>query len=225
MGEAGSHAAAMDGVYRYQRYVYDFSRKYYLFGRDRLIRELALRPGERLVEIGCGTARNLIRMAEIYPGAELFGLDASAQMLETADRAVAKAGFCHRIRLAQGYAERLDPALFGQQRPFDRAVLSYSLSMIPQWQQALSAAGRSLSGSGRAHVVDFGDFAGFAPPLAVLFGAWLRHFHVEPRTLMLRGIESRNRDGTLENSDFWILPGRYAFGWSCGVEDVMNLSL
>ena len=57
----------MDRVYRYQRYIYDFTRKYYLFGRDRLIRELALKPGERVVEIGCGTARNLIRMARPTP--------------------------------------------------------------------------------------------------------------------------------------------------------------
>ncbi len=32
-----SHAELMDGVYRYQRHVYDLTRKYYLLGRDRLI--------------------------------------------------------------------------------------------------------------------------------------------------------------------------------------------
>ena len=57
----------MDRVYRHQRYIYDLTRKYYLFGRDRLIRELDLKPGERLVEIGCGTARNLVRIARRYP--------------------------------------------------------------------------------------------------------------------------------------------------------------
>ena len=35
------HAALMDRVYRRQRYIYDLTRKYYLFGRDRMIRELA----------------------------------------------------------------------------------------------------------------------------------------------------------------------------------------
>ena len=223
MGE--THAGLMDGIYRHQRHVYDFTRKYYLLGRDRLIGELALRPGERLVEIGCGTARNLIRMAELYPDAEFFGLDASAEMLETAARAVAKAGLCHRIRLAQGYAERLEPSLFGQNRPFDRAVFSYSLSMIPQWNQALTASGQSLGEHGRVHVVDFGDFAEVAWPLAGLLRAWLRLFHVQPRVEILRGIEARARCATPENGDFWILPGRYAFGWSCGREDVLNLSL
>src|ERR1700691_3395778 len=113
LGEADSHAALMDGVYRRQRHVYDFTRKYYLFGRDRLIRGLALQPGESLLEIGCGTARNLIHVAPPYPQTELYGLDASAEMLETAARSVAGAGLGSRIRLAQGRAERLEPGLFG----------------------------------------------------------------------------------------------------------------
>ena len=49
------HGAVMDEVYRPQRHVYDFTRKYYILGRDALIRDLSLRPGESLVEIGCGT--------------------------------------------------------------------------------------------------------------------------------------------------------------------------
>jgi len=222
---AETHAGLMDGVYRRQRHVYDFTRKYYLLGRDRLIEELALRPGERLVEIGCGTARNLIRMAELYPGAEFFGLDASAQMLETAARIVAKAGFSHRIQLAQGYAERLEPGLFSQDRPFDRAVFSYSLSMIPQWRQALSAAQHALCENGRVHVVDFGDFAGLAWPLAGLLRAWLRLFHVEPRIEILQGIEVRVGGIALENKDLGVFPGRYAFVWNCDRKGIASLSL
>ncbi len=47
----------MDHVYRHQRYIYDLTRKYYLFGRDRLISGLQLKPGARVVEVGCGTAQ------------------------------------------------------------------------------------------------------------------------------------------------------------------------
>ena len=32
-----NHAALMNSIYRRQRHIYDFTRKYYLFGRDRLI--------------------------------------------------------------------------------------------------------------------------------------------------------------------------------------------
>ena len=91
------HAELMDSVYRYQRYIYDFTRKYYLFGRDSLIADLALAPDARLVEIGCGTARNLIAVAHAYPQARLFGLDASAAMLQTAAVQVRRAGLSNRF--------------------------------------------------------------------------------------------------------------------------------
>ena len=142
---AKNHAALMDQVYQHQRYIYDFTRKYYLFGRDRLIRELALRPGDRLVEVGCGTARNLIRIARRYPQAHLFGLDASLEMLKTAGEAVRRAGLQTRIRLVHGYAEDLSPAMFGQCQAFDACVFSYSLSMIPDWKRALTSASAALS--------------------------------------------------------------------------------
>ena len=41
----GSHAALMDGVYRWQRHVYDVTRKYYLLGRDRMIAGLGVPAG------------------------------------------------------------------------------------------------------------------------------------------------------------------------------------
>ncbi len=48
MREAGiSHARRMDHMYRYQRHFYDVTRKYYLFGRDTLIREMNPASGPR----------------------------------------------------------------------------------------------------------------------------------------------------------------------------------
>jgi S-adenosylmethionine-diacylgycerolhomoserine-N-methlytransferase len=200
-----NHAALMDRVYHHQRYVYDLTRKYYLFGRDRLIRELALRPGDRLVEVGCGTARNLIRIARRYPEAHLFGLDASQEMLKTAGEAVRRAGLQARIRLVHGYAEDLSPAMFGATEAFDACIFSYSLSMIPDWKQALTSAAASLSATGRIHVVDFGDLGGLSRAGRAILLAWLRLFHVTPRVELLHAFE-RRASGSLR-----LLPGRYAF--------------
>ena len=75
----------MDSTYRVQRYFYDVTRKYYLLGRDRLLREMNVQPGETVLEVGCGTGRNLIILARRHPDARFFGLDASASMLETAE--------------------------------------------------------------------------------------------------------------------------------------------
>jgi len=196
----------MDAVYRHQRYIYDVTRKYYLFGRDRLIDELAPRDGACIVEIGCGTARNLIRIARKYPSARLFGLDASEAMLDTAARAIRRARLEDRIALRHGYAEALTPALYGLGEPFDEAIFPYSLSMIPDWKQAIRAAGSSISQTGRIHIVDFGDLAGFAAPLRAGLLAWLRLFHVAPRTELLHTLEANCDAGSLRT-----LTGRYAF--------------
>ncbi len=118
----GGHEALMDQVYRHQRHIYDLTRKYYLLGRDRLVRGLNAKPGETVAEIGCGTARNLIRMAKSYPGARLFGLDASAAMLITANDSIARAGLGGQILVKHALAENMTPELFGLSAPLDHAV-------------------------------------------------------------------------------------------------------
>jgi S-adenosylmethionine-diacylgycerolhomoserine-N-methlytransferase len=199
----GSHFGLMDQVYRHQRYIYDFTRKYYLFGRDSLIGDLGLKPGQSLVEIGCGTARNLIAIARRYPAAELYGLDASAGMLETARDQLAKAGLVGRVRLVHGLAENLTPALFGLSS-FDHALFSYSLSMIPDWRRALLACSQGLSEQGVVHIVDFGDFGKLPGKKAMR--AWLSLFHVSPRAELLGHLEAE-----LGKKAVICLPGRYAF--------------
>ena len=202
--EAG-HFGRMDKVYRRQRYIYDFTRKYYLVGRDSLIKNLAQEPGARLVEIGCGTGRNLIAIARAYPHARLYGLDASAQMLETAQAQLARAGLAGRVTLVHGLAEDLRPAAFGEDR-FDHTLFSYSLSMIPDWRRALVASANALSAKGRIHIVDFGDLQTL--PGKSLLLAWLALFHVTPRSALLKSLEALSPEG------FRLFPGRYAFQFS-----------
>jgi S-adenosylmethionine-diacylgycerolhomoserine-N-methlytransferase len=198
----------MDRVYRRQRHIYNFTRRYYLIGRDDLVRQLNLRSGDRVVEVGCGTARNLVAIARRYPGAQLFGIDASCEMLRTAQQAVARAGLSAQITLAHGYAEALTPGLFGLAASFDCAIFSYSLSMIPDWRRALAAA--SAAG-GHLHILDFGDFTGFGRLGASLLRVWLRQFHVAPRAELLHALEQTPPS---PESQLRIYPGRYAFCWS-----------
>ena len=209
MSQAQPHALLMDRVYRHQRYVYDFSRKYYLFGRDSLIRSLALKPGERLVEIGCGTGRNLVHMARLYPLSKFYGIDISEEMLKSAAQSLARARFTQRIALTQAPAEAIAPELFGLQYPFDRILFSYSLSMIPDCYQALKSASQALSPKGLIHLVDFGDLTGLGLVGQRLMQGWLHLFHVSPRTELLQRFESLGAAGI--PIDLHVLPMRYAF--------------
>lgn len=175
------HAELMDAVYRWQRGFYDVTRKPYLLGRDRLIEGLALPDGGSVLEIGCGTARNLVQAARRWPRASFHGFDISSVMLETARDKVASAGLTDRIRLARADAASFDAeALFGR-RGFDRVFVSYALSMIPSWREAIEAGLDAVEPGGALAIVDFGDQAGLPPLFKRGLRAWLRAFHVSPR--------------------------------------------
>ena len=176
-----SHATAMDRMYRHTRHIYDLTRKPYLLGRDRLIAELGLEAGGSVLEMGCGTGRNLIAVARAYPKAELYGFDISEEMLKTAKAAVNLAGLADRIHLLQGDATEFDAAAAFGREAFDRVYFSYTLSMVPLWRAAL-ARGLALTNSdGRFSVVDFGFCEELGRvPRAILHG-WLKLFRVTPR--------------------------------------------
>ena len=108
MTDAENAAGHMDTIYRSQRHIYDLTRKYYLLGRDRLIAELDPPAGGSVLELGCGTGRNLIKAAQTYPAATFYGIDISQEMLVTAQTNVDRAGLRGRIRLAQGDASAVD---------------------------------------------------------------------------------------------------------------------
>ena len=174
-------AGHMDSIYRVQRHIYDASRKYYLLGRDGLLDDLEPPPGGTVLEIGCGTGRNLICAADRYPYALFYGVDVSAVMLETAAASVAKAGLEHCIRLGKADAAQLDTeALFGV-AAFDRVFVSYALSMIPPWREALAHAFAVVAPGGSLHVVDFGEQTGLPKAFRSGLRAWLQRFSVEPR--------------------------------------------
>lgn len=171
-----SHAALMDSVYRGQRHIYDVTRKYFLFGRDRLIHELQARPGQSLLELGCGTGRNLQLAIRQCPGIEAYGLDISEEMLKNARRRLPAPHL-----LVQGDATRFDANALFDKAGFDHVMISYALSMIPQWRDALVAAVDALDVGGCLHIVDFGDLGGLPRPLRAALRGWLAQFHVSPR--------------------------------------------
>lgn len=172
-----SHAKLMDKTYRHQRLIYDITRRFFLLGRDRLLGDLAPSQGGRILEIACGTGRNLARLKKLHPGCELFGLDISQEMLRSAH---ATLGGYARLVLADA-CDFDGEQLFGE-GGFDCVLLSYSLSMIPEWDRALRLAAAQLAPGGRLHVVDFGDQTGLPRWFRHLLLSWLARFHVAPRT-------------------------------------------
>ena len=169
---------SMDRMYRMQRYFYDVTRKYYLLGRDKLLDEIIVQPGESVLEVGCGTARNLIILGRKHPRAKLFGLDASAAMLETAQGKVDAAGVKNislKTALADDFA--FDKT-FELAEPFDKIFFSYSISMIPPWRESIDNALANLKQGGELFIVDFYDQADLPRSFQKFLKWWLSKFHV-----------------------------------------------
>src|SRR5882672_5765870 len=181
MSDVLASAELMDRLYRRQRHLYDFTRKYYLLGRDRLIRRLSPPAGSRVLEIGCGTARNLVAAAHAYPDVHFFGIDMSSEMLETARGVIEREGLAPYVRLARADAMIFDPALQFGVPGFSRVFVSYTLSMMPGWQTVLARALGWLAPGGELHIVDFGGQERLPGWFRAGLRGWLARFHVSPR--------------------------------------------
>jgi S-adenosylmethionine-diacylgycerolhomoserine-N-methlytransferase len=180
----------MNRMYRRQRHIYDGTRRYYLLGRDEMISDLRPKAGANVLEVGCGTGRNLVLAARRYPAARFFGIDVSTEMLTTAISAVARAGLSDRIRVAHGDATALDPARSFAIPQFDHVMISYSLSMIPDWRVVLRAAANNIKPGGSLHVVDFGRQEELPAVARTLLRRWLKLFDVTPRDSLERELSA-----------------------------------
>lgn len=185
----------MDRMYRFQRYFYDFTRKYYLLGRDRLIAEIDIKAGEKVLEIGCGTGRNLIILAKKNPDTHFFGLDASAAMLEAA-QSKPDAKNLSNITLKTALADDFSYGqTFDLAGPFDVIYFSYSISMIPPWLESIKNTLQNLKPGGSFYIVDFYDQKDLPKSFQKILKAWLKKFHVHFWDDLMSYLMSLETDG------------------------------
>ena len=178
--KSASISKKMDRIYRWQIYLYDALRKYYLLGRDHMINSLELRD-ENVCEIGCGTGRNLISMANRYQSATFWGIDVAPAMINYARKKVIRANLQTRISIVDGDASAINLAHFQtkQQPKFDRIILSYTLSMITDFKKTIDAAVDNIKPGGLLHIVDFGSYQGGHRTIKQLHKLWLSFFGVQ----------------------------------------------
>jgi S-adenosylmethionine-diacylgycerolhomoserine-N-methlytransferase len=140
--------------YSFQSKIYDTTRWTFLFGRDAIIEAIPLpvQGNYTILEIGCGTGRNLDKLARRFPQAQLIGIDISADMLLKAAKSL---NWCtNRLTLIES------PYEAGKVPPgsCDVILFSYALSMInPQWLELVNQAIIDLKAGGYLAVVDFHD--------------------------------------------------------------------
>jgi S-adenosylmethionine-diacylgycerolhomoserine-N-methlytransferase len=163
--------------YRFHAAIYDATRWTFLLGRNAILKKIGLTRdfAGTLLEVGCGTGRNLRRLAQAYPALRLVGVDVSADMLERASKATDP--YSRRVLLfEQPYA----PDTFKLQEPVDVVLISYALTMFnPGWEMAIARALHDLKPGGRIAIVDFHD----SPSSA--FRWWMGQNHVRMEAHLL----------------------------------------
>ncbi|HKH42575.1 MAG TPA: class I SAM-dependent methyltransferase, partial [Solirubrobacterales bacterium] len=117
-----------------------------------LVAQAEPRPGQRVLDIGCGTGTLALMVKQAEPKAEVFGLDADPEILERARSKAAQAGL--DVQLDQGFSTELP-----YQDDFLDVVLStlffHHLTGADKRRTAAEIA-RVLRRGGELHVVDYG---------------------------------------------------------------------
>ena len=132
----------------------------YRTGRRLGIGGLDLRPGDRVLDVGCGTGWNFPTLEQaIGEGGHIVGVDLSAQMLEQAARRIGRQGWGN-VSLVRANAETLDRSnlktsgVDAAPRAFDAVLFTYSLSLMTDWPRAWRQATALARDQARVTVVD-----------------------------------------------------------------------
>jgi arsenite methyltransferase len=109
-----------------------------------------LRPGERVMDVGCGAGiDSLIAAKKIAPDGRVIGVDMTPSMLEKARRAAEEAGL-KSVEFREGYAEAL-PVEDGWA---DVVISNGVLNLMPNKAAALQEMSRVLKPGGRLQIGD-----------------------------------------------------------------------
>ena len=189
-GMSIAHKDLMNKTYGWMKYVYDVSRPFFLFGRSDVRRRVVVLEPVRVLEVGCGTARNLIVMARSLKGIEFHGIDISSEMISYARTRVYKSGYGDQITLFELELDGYLDLMAGEPTP-DAVIFSYCLSMIPDWRGVLrSAAGALKTRGGTILITDFHDTANWPRWAMRRLHKNLAHFHVTPRLELVSFLNS-----------------------------------
>lgn len=119
--------------------------------RRGLLDQAQIRPGHRILDIGCGTGSLLIQLKRFYPGTDVVGLDPDPKALARASRNAKRAALS--IQFDEGFGDELPYP----EASFDRVLSSLMFHHVPTDEKGktVRAIRRVLKPGGEFHMLDF----------------------------------------------------------------------
>lgn len=164
----------MDALYRKRAARYDLAIWIYqLFGfrmdwyRQLSVDALQLRPGDAVIELGCGTGLNfpLLRRAVGAEG-RIIGVDLTDAMLDKARSRVRRADW-HNVDLVQA-----DVSAYAFPAGVAGVLSTFAITLVPEYDEVICAASRALKRGGRLAVFDLKKPSNW-PDWLIRVAAWL----------------------------------------------------
>jgi len=146
-----------------------------LFGignaRNVLLAQADLKPGHRVLDIGCGTGTFAVQIKQKYPNVEVTGLDPDPKALARAEQKAKQAAVA--VKFDKGFSDELAYP----DRSFDRVCSSFMFHHLPSdvKEKTLSEIRRVLKPGGFLDLLDFGG------PGAAGHGIMSHIFHANHR--------------------------------------------
>lgn len=119
--------------------------------RQELISQANIKPGQHILDIGCGTGTLAVLLKRRYLDLEVVGLDPDPKALRRATRKVRRAGVS--VQFDQGFADELPY----EQQSFDRVLTSFMFHHLEgqDREKTLKEVWRVLKPGGSFHLLDF----------------------------------------------------------------------
>ena len=129
--------------------------------RRDLVLQAALRPGHRLLDIGCGTGSLAVLIKRLFADVEVVGVDPDVKALARATRKARRGAV--NVQFDLGFAD----ALSYPDESFDRVFSSFMFHHLERDEKVrtLREVRRVLKADGSLHLLDFGGSAGHGPGL------------------------------------------------------------